>query len=122
MHDSLCNSKSKSKNHNISEERVRFYAAEIILGLSHMHKIGLMYRDLKPGNVLLMADGHIKLVDLGGAVDPADLVLKSSREVPQNALQFWNDLAPPYLKSPTESPCESASSTLRANTVVGTLG
>lgn len=31
--------------------------------------MGLMYRDLKPNNVLLHEDGHIQLVDLGGVVD-----------------------------------------------------
>jgi serine/threonine protein kinase len=53
----------------MSEERVRFYAAEIILALTHIHRMGMIYRDLKPANVLLCADGHIKLVDMGGVVD-----------------------------------------------------
>lgn len=50
-------------------ERVRFYMAEIILALIHMHKLGLIYRDLKPNNVLLNADGHIQLVDFGAITD-----------------------------------------------------
>ena len=49
--------------------RVQFYAAEISLALIHIHRMGLIYRDLKPGNVLLTVDGHIKLVDLGGVAD-----------------------------------------------------
>ena len=53
----------------ISEARVMFYTAEIILALNHIHNLGLIYRDLKPGNVLLNADGHIKLVDMGGVID-----------------------------------------------------
>jgi serine/threonine protein kinase len=53
----------------MSEERVRFYAAEIVLTLAHIHRMGMIYRDLKPANVLLCADGHIKLVDMGGVVD-----------------------------------------------------
>ena len=53
----------------LNEERVQFYAAELVLGLSHLHQMGLMYRDLKPNNVILNEDGHVQLVDLGGVVD-----------------------------------------------------
>lgn len=49
----------------ISEDRVRLYAAEIGLALNHMHDLGLIYRDLKPGNVLLGEDGHVILADMG---------------------------------------------------------
>ena len=59
----------------LSEDRVRFYAAEIFLALAHLHSMGMIYRDLKPGNVLLCSSGHIMLVDLGGVVDERGLVL-----------------------------------------------
>lgn len=48
-----------------SEEVTTFYAAEIVLALEHLHRQGIIYRDLKPENLLLTASGHLKLVDFG---------------------------------------------------------
>eukprot|EP00760_Papus_ankaliazontas_P030149 PhM_4_TR4624/c0_g3_i1/m.43087 len=46
---------------------VRFFAAEILLGLEHLHENNIMYRDLKPSNVVIDKEGHAVLVDLGFA-------------------------------------------------------
>uniref|UniRef100_A0AAR2L4P0 G protein-coupled receptor kinase n=1 Tax=Pygocentrus nattereri TaxID=42514 RepID=A0AAR2L4P0_PYGNA len=51
-----------------SKERVQFYAAEILCGLDHLHKHSIVYRDLKPDNILLDDYGHIRISDLGLAV------------------------------------------------------
>ena len=51
----------------ISESRARLYAAEILLGLQHLHKLGFIYRDMKPENILVDADGHLKVTDFGFA-------------------------------------------------------
>ncbi|TFK14124.1 ventricular natriuretic peptide-like [Platysternon megacephalum] len=42
-----------------SEKEMRFYATEIILGLEHMHNRFVVYRDLKPANILLDEHGHL---------------------------------------------------------------
>jgi len=48
-----------------SVERVRLYSAEIGSGLGHLHSLDMIYRDLKPENVLLDEIGHICLTDFG---------------------------------------------------------
>lgn len=57
-----------------SEETAAFYMAEMVLALSHLHDtMGVVYRDLKPENCLLDAEGHLLLTDFGlskVAVDP----------------------------------------------------
>ncbi|MEE6479238.1 hypothetical protein FKM82_012183 [Ascaphus truei] len=59
-------------NPGFEEERVVFYAAEICCGLDHLHQEGIVYRDLKPENILLDDDGHIRISDLGLAIEIAD--------------------------------------------------
>ncbi|XP_022917770.1 G protein-coupled receptor kinase 2 [Onthophagus taurus] len=49
--------------------RAKFYAAEVICGLDHLHQRGIVYRDCKPENILLDDAGHVRISDLGLAVE-----------------------------------------------------
>jgi len=53
------------KDKKFSEVRARLYAAEIACGIAAMHAADIVYRDLKPENLLLSLDGHLKLTDFG---------------------------------------------------------
>ncbi|XP_014251762.1 ribosomal protein S6 kinase alpha-5-like isoform X2 [Cimex lectularius] len=50
---------------HFTESQVRIYIGEIILALEHLHKLGIIYRDIKLENILLDAQGHIVLTDFG---------------------------------------------------------
>lgn len=55
-----------------SNERARFYSAQIASALGHLHGLGIIYRNLKPEEILIDAEGYVKLVDFGFARDLAD--------------------------------------------------
>ena len=54
-----------SKRDSLPEDFARFYMAEVVLALEYLHSKNIIYRDLKPENVLLDERGHIKLADFG---------------------------------------------------------
>ncbi|KAM3924705.1 protein kinase C delta type-like [Leptodactylus fuscus] len=47
----------------------RFYAAELVCGIQHLHSKGIVHRDLKPSNIMVAETGHIKIADFGLALE-----------------------------------------------------
>ncbi len=53
------------KEKRFTEDRARFYLAEILLALEDLHKRDIIYRDLKPDNIVFDEDGHAMITDFG---------------------------------------------------------
>ena len=49
----------------LTEEVAKLYLCEVLLAIENLHRHRIVYRDLKPENVLIDQDGHIKLTDFG---------------------------------------------------------
>ena len=52
-------------NKKFSEKVARFYLSCIILAFDHLHSLNIIYRDIKPENIMLSSNGYVKLVDFG---------------------------------------------------------
>ncbi|XP_055376245.1 cAMP-dependent protein kinase catalytic subunit 3 [Condylostylus longicornis] len=50
-----------------NSQTANFYASEIVLALEYLHSLSVVYRDLKPENLLINRDGHLKITDFGFA-------------------------------------------------------
>ncbi|KAK4409160.1 Serine/threonine-protein kinase OXI1 [Sesamum angolense] len=55
--------RKKQTEKMFSDDIIRFYAAELVLALEYLHNSGIVYRDLKPENVMVQENGHLMLVD-----------------------------------------------------------
>ena len=53
----------------LEEDVAKLYVGEIVLALRYLHNSGCVHRDLKPDNILIGRDGHIKLTDFGLSED-----------------------------------------------------
>ncbi|XP_019750012.1 rhodopsin kinase GRK1 isoform X1 [Hippocampus comes] len=80
-------------NPGFDEPRACFYIAQIIQGMEHLHQKRIIYRDLKPENVLLDNDGNVRISDLGLAVE-----LKEGKTMTKGYAGTPGYMAPEMLK------------------------
>lgn len=63
---------ANTEDGTIEESACLFYSACVLSGLECMHSHNILYRDMKPENMMLDADGYIKIIDFGFAKEVAD--------------------------------------------------
>ena len=64
-----------------TEDEARFYTAELILAIESIHKLDCIHRDIKPDNILIDKNGHIKLSDFGLAKISDKIFQKNEEQV-----------------------------------------
>ena len=69
----------------LPEQDAKFYAAEMVLAIESVHEMNCIHRDLKPDNVLIDKDGHIKLSDFGLS-KKLDFFLENSKNLKDNKI------------------------------------
>lgn len=73
----------------LTEEEAKFYLAELILSIEAIHKLDCIHRDIKPDNILIDINGHIKLSDFGLA-KISEKIFENRLDINSNTIYHHN--------------------------------
>ena len=73
----------------LTEEEAKFYLAELILSIEAIHKLDCIHRDIKPDNILIDANGHIKMSDFGLA-KISEKIFENRLDINSNTIYHHN--------------------------------
>eukprot|EP00854_Cymbomonas_tetramitiformis_P004754 gene4754-5814_t len=99
----MCDLLSQLKPGRLPEDLVRIYAAEVLLALEELHRLGFVYRDLKLENVLIRDNKHIVLSDFDLSLDWNPKVTEEGKKTGENNKMFgtMDYLAPEVIQITT---------------------
>ncbi|KAK6138448.1 hypothetical protein DH2020_027823 [Rehmannia glutinosa] len=99
------------------DSAVRFYASEVVVALEYVHMMGIVYRDLKPENVLVRSDGHIMLTDFD-----LSLMCDDSTSTPAQVISSQNqpNAPAPEAEPPRQTSIRGEPIDIRSMSFVGT--
>ena len=107
---------------SMPEDYIRFYVAEVSMALHYLHCSGMIYRDMKPANVLIDLSGHVKLADLGGLVDYSESTALRPISSKNSCTNTSYPFARSYALGQMDGCGDNLSEPVRRKTVFGTPG
>jgi hypothetical protein len=82
--------------HMLKPNQAKYYIRECVYAIQFMHSKGIVHRDLKASNICLSADGHIKVIDFGVAIDLND---ETKENMIERSAPFGTEIPPRFTET-----------------------